>query len=44
MDIGDRVTITNYGHIDNKNVRNRDKGTIVDIVEFKGMYSICVEV
>lgn len=43
MEIGDRVSITNYGYIENKNVKSRDTGRIVDIVEFRGMYSICVE-
>lgn len=44
MNIGDRVTITGYGYIENKNVKTRDKGTIIDIVEFRGMHTICVEI
>ncbi len=43
IDIGDRVVVTSKGHIDNIQVRARDKGTVIDIAEFKGMYSICVE-
>lgn len=43
IDVGDRVVVINKGYIENKKVRNRDKGTVIDIAEFKGMYSLCVE-